>query len=293
MIRSMTGYGAAAVKHENGSVRVEIRSLNSRHLKLSLRGPDPLVAWEPGLRERVSREVHRGRVELALSAETEGGEVGWELDTERVKAYLEAFDVLRHEYDLPGQPDLMLLLHGGGVLRERASARLDWLTLEMAEEAIGRALRELIEMREREGSRLADDLRGRVTAIRSGLEEAERLAPDRLARERERLRTSVAELTEGSELDADRIAREIALIADRWDVGEELVRARAHLEAFEEYLDAPADEPVGKRLGFLVQELHREVNTLGAKANDARISRLVVEMKNEIEKLREQVENVE
>ena len=107
------------------------------------------------------------------------------------------------------------------------------------------------------------------------------------------LRAAVRELTDGTTLDEDRLSREIALIADRWDLGEELVRIVAHLDAFEEYLSATAVEPVGKRLSFLVQELQREINTLGAKANDTGISRHVVEMKNQLEKLREQVENVE
>jgi TRAP-type C4-dicarboxylate transport system permease small subunit len=140
--------------------------------------------------------------------------------------------------------------------------------------------------------RLLDNIQA-ARGLRSAVEEVARRAPERLARERERLRAAVAELVEGSALDEDRLAREIALIADRWDIGEELVRTRSHLEAFEEYLEAPPDEAVGKRLAFLVQELQREVNTMGAKANDTAITRHVVEMKNEVERLREQVENVE
>jgi uncharacterized protein (TIGR00255 family) len=148
-------------------------------------------------------------------------------------------------------------------------------------------------MRSREGDRLAEDLLGRVEALRAGLTEVAALAPQRLERETLRLRRSIRELAGDVEVDPDRLAREIAFIADKWDISEELVRARAHLDAFRDLVDAPSEEPVGKRLSFLGQELLREVNTIGSKANDAAIARIVVEMKNEVESLREQNENVE
>jgi uncharacterized protein (TIGR00255 family) len=156
-----------------------------------------------------------------------------------------------------------------------------------------RALDEVVGMREREGERLAADLRERAAAIERAIDRVEELAPRRLDRERSRLLEAVAQLTGGKDVDAERVAREVAMLADKWDIGEEMVRARSHLEAFGELLDEPAAVPVGKRLGFLVQELHREINTTGAKANDATISQVVVEMKNELERLREQIENVE
>ena len=148
-------------------------------------------------------------------------------------------------------------------------------------------------MRVREGERLAEDLTNRVGALRAGIAEVEGLAPQRLERETQRLRRSIRELAGDVEIEPDRLAREIAFIADKWDVSEELVRARSHLEAFQELLDAPSEEPVGKRLSFLGQELLREVNTIGSKANDPTIARTVVEMKNELESLREQNENIE
>jgi uncharacterized protein (TIGR00255 family) len=148
-------------------------------------------------------------------------------------------------------------------------------------------------MRSREGERLAAELRERLAALAERLDAVEELAPLRLEAERDRLRRSVAELAGGVDVDEDRLAREIAVLADRWDIREEIVRARAHVEAFEDLLDLPDDEPVGKRLGFLSQELLREVNTIGSKGNDARIAHLVVEAKNELETMREQIENVE
>lgn len=295
MIRSMTGYGSASETLGHVTLTVEARSVNSRGLKLVVRGPPGSEAWEPELRELVGERVRRGRVDLAIDVRGErGGGPGRELDDDRVRDLLAGLDRLRREFGVAGEPDLRLLAQLGGLFREEAmGSRATDLPADAVREVTGRALAALVVMREREGERLERDLRERVAAIRDGLARVRDLAPERLERERDRLAAAVRELAGGAGLDEERLAREIALIADKWDINEELVRARAHLDALAEYLAAPADEPVGKRLGFLVQELQREANTIGAKANDTRISRHVVEIKNEIEKLREQVENVE
>lgn len=295
MIWSMTGFGSSTVETEAGSVRAEARSVNSRHLRVSFRLPERAQPWEADLRAMVSDRVSRGQVDIRVSVDAPEVETGpiWELDEARVRGYLEAFRVLREEYTLPGQVDLPLLLRAGEILREVRPEALEWLEAGQLRRAVEEALAGMVEMRQREGQRLAEDLRARAEAIWNGVDEVERLAPERLRKERERLREAVAELTGGADRDDDRLEREIVFLADKWDIGEEVVRTRAHLEAFAEYLAAPASEAVGKRLAFLVQELHREINTMGAKANDARISRHVVEMKNELEKMREQVENVE
>ena len=292
----MTGFGSAEVDAGEASVSVEARSVNARHLRVRSSLPPGADAWEPTVRERVGARVERGQVEVAVSVEAPGaGTTALELDRDRVEALLTAFRTLREEYGLAGQVDLPLLVRSGELLRTSRTAVADLVDEEAVARAVDRAMEGLVEMREREGEQLAEDLRARVEALRSGLERVEELAPRRLERERRRLREAVAELTGEAGADADdgRLEKEIALLADKWDVGEETVRARSHLEGFDELLEAPAPEPVGKRMKFLVQELHREINTTGAKANDAGISREVVEMKNEIEKMREQIENVE
>lgn len=291
MIRSMTGYGTATVATDEGSLTAEVRSVNSRGLKLVTRGPPGSEGWEPDIRALVGERVRRGRVDVTFQAEAAAVGTGRALDEDRVREALRAATLLREEYGVGGELEVSDLVRMSELYRESAEGRFE-PPLELVREAVSAALDGLVEMREGEGRRLETDLRERVAAIRSAVDASEALLPERLERERERLRAAVRELAEEG-LDEERLAREIALVADRWDVGEELVRARAHLDAFEEYLEAPSDEPVGKRLGFLVQELQREINTLGAKANDARISRRVVEAKNEIEKLREQIENVE
>ncbi len=293
MIRSMTGFGAASHEGRQVSVTVELRSVNSRHLKLNFRLPFGAEVWEASLRAQLAESLQRGQVDVSVRVDDRTEGAGVELDESRVEAYISAIRAMKERYDLPGEIDLALMAAFGPLLREaRADVTERVEGAELTAAASG-ALGELTAMREAEGSRLEAELRDRIAAVRTGLQHVAPHIPARLERERERLRLAVAELTGGVQLDEDRVAREIALIADRWDVGEEIVRAAAHLDAFLEMLETPVGEPVGKRLSFLIQELHREINTLGAKANDPQITREVVEMKNELEKLREQVENVE
>lgn len=294
MIRSMTGFGSASIDSDDTSVEVEVRSVNSRHLRVNVSVPRGGDEWEAGIRELAGERVERGQLNVAVRVEGGESEPSLELDEDRVEAYLRAFRKLREEYNLPGRVDLAQMVQAGGLLRERRTMAAERVEASDVMEAAGGALDAMIEMREEEGRRLARDLGARIDALRRGIDRVEELAPRRLERERERLRAAVSELVEEfGDRDRERLDREVALLADKWDVGEELVRARSHLEGFRELLDAPASEAVGKRLKFLVQELHREVNTTGAKANDAEISRQVVEMKNEVERLREQIENVE
>jgi len=274
-------------------VTVEVRSVNSRGVKIVVKGPPGMEGLEADLRDVIEAHVRRGRVDVFVRVEQGGGSAPARvLDRERVRSLLDGFEHLRDEFGVAGEPDLATLAAFGGLFRESPTKPDVERTADAVRRATERALAELIEMRVREGGRLETDLRERLAGLSAGLDACDVLAPERLERERSRLKAAVEEVA-GKGFDEDRLAREIALIADRWDVGEELVRARSHLAAFDEYLEQPAEEPVGKRLSFLVQELQREVNTLGAKANDTRITRHVVEMKNEIEKLREQVENVE
>lgn len=293
MIRSMTGYGSATVTRESGTVTVEARSVNSRGLKVVVKAPPGGEQWESGLRALAESRARRGRLDLFVRLESAPDAGGTSLDEGRVREVLDACARLREEFGVQGEPDIASLLRVGGIFRRAGSEGTEFVPeADDVKQAAAGALGLLVEMRDREGGRLEVDLRGRLAGIRRAVDGAEALAPERLERERRRLRDAVTDLA-GKGLDEDRLTREIALIADRWEISEELVRARSHVEAFEEFLEAPADEPVGRRLGFLVQELQREINTLGAKANDPRISKLVVEAKNEIERLREQVENVE
>lgn len=290
----MTGFGAAPLPAGPVEASLEIRTVNGRHLKLNLRLPAGLEAAEEPLRALIAASLRRGTVDVTLRTESRAGvETTIEIDEQRVEAVLAAWRTLAERYGVPGEIDLALLSRSDRLFVERAPGLDELVSVEALESAAEAAVAQVVEMREAEGERIARDFQDRLEAIAERLDVVERTAPERLERERIRLRDAVAELTENRSLDDDRIAREIALLADRWDLGEEIVRARSHLEAFAELLALPGDEPVGKRLGFLSQELLREVNTIGSKANDATIQHQAVEMKNEIETLREQIENVE
>lgn len=293
MIRSMTGYGSASGEADRGRVEVEVRSVNHRHLRVAPRLPDGHEAWEEPVRRRVDGRLERGSVEVTVSVEAdESGDGALELDERRAAARVRALRRMKEAHGLPGEVDLETAASDADLLRRRRRP-YDWIELEDVLDLLGDALDGLVEMRRREGRRLEEELRDHVDAIRTGLRRVEELAPRRLEKERRRLTEAAAELVSEGAVDEDRIAQEIAQLADRWDVGEEVSRARSHLEGFVELLEAPDEEPVGRRLDFLAQELHRELNTTGAKGNDAEISRQVVEMKNELEGIREQVENVE
>jgi uncharacterized protein (TIGR00255 family) len=290
----MTGFGSAAVTAGDVTGSLELRSVNSRHLKLNFRLPFGAERFEESLRAVVADRLRRGHVDVTLrltpSQDTNGA---IEVDEARLASYLAAFRSLQGSHGLEGIPDLDLVSRLDGVLVERSSDPVSAVDVEVVTGAAHAAVDELIGMRSREGERLAIELHQRLNALSVRLAAVEELAPLRLEAERERLKRSVAELAGGVDVDDDRLAREIAVLADRWDIREEIVRARAHVAAFEDLLDLPDDEPVGKRLGFLSQELLREVNTIGSKSNDSQIAHHVVEAKNELETMREQIENVE
>jgi uncharacterized protein (TIGR00255 family) len=299
MIHSMTGFGAASAATEGVALGLELRSVNSRHLKLNFRTPPGTERWEELLREVISRQVKRGHVDVTLriapagTPGSEPGGAGARLDAGRLQAYLEMLREVKEQWELPGEIDIGLIARCDRLLLESATDPVELVTGDEVARVASEAAEQLLDMRRREGTRLAEDLKARVKSLDAMLSRVEELAPVRLERETERLRRSIRDLAADIDIDPDRVTREIAFIADKWDISEEVVRIRAHLAAFTDLLETPGEEPVGKRLGFLGQELLREVNTIGSKANDAAIARIVVEMKNELESLREQSENVE
>jgi len=296
MIRSMTGYGEAERDTPAGHLRLEVKTVNHRFFNSSIKTPPGFDRFERELTEVFRAHVSRGHVSAYLSVDRKRGVEGTggvRVDLERARGYKEALEAVQEELSVPGTVDLRMLSHFGEIFRapdpEGAPAVEAEALVEMAEEAA----RALVALREAEGTRLHDDLAERLEAMSAHLTTVAERAPDRLVRERDRLRGVIRELTEQVEVDEDRLAREIAYLAERWDINEEIVRFRSHIALFREALDADSAEPVGKRLGFLVQEMHREANTIGSKANDQAIAEVSVALKEEVERLREQVENVE
>jgi len=297
-IRSMTGYGEAERAWEHGSVRIEIRSVNHRHLAVQLRAPSALERHgskvERALRDHFARGQLNVSVVVARLA-TAGDAAPIQPDVERARGYVEALRSLQRELGLEGQLDVSVLARFRDVFRDEDPLEgKPEVSEAVLLEALDEAAKGLRAMREEEGAALATDLHARLAAMEGQLREVETLAPARLVAERDRLRAAIAKLLDGAvTVDEERLAREVAHLAERWDIHEEIVRFRSHVALFRETLRAGAADGVGKRLGFVAQELLREANTIGSKANDVEISRRVVALKEEIDRVREQVENVE
>lgn len=290
----MTGFGAAEDRVLSGRLRVEIRTVNHRYFNPQLKLPADLGGIEMEMRERLRQLLERGHVAVTArwveSPAPDSG--GVTVDLARAKQVLAAAQQLKKKLKLKGtvdlafvarHPEVLTAANGGG-----EAPVIQWSDVKPIVE---RAAMDVVAMRRREGEALATELIFRLDALESGARVVEEQAPARLKAEHERLKQAVAELTSAVKVDEQRLALEIALLADRVDITEELVRFRSHVAAARAAL--ASDQSVGKQLGFLAQELLREVNTMGSKANDARITQTVIAMKGELEKLREQLENLE
>ena len=287
----MTGFGSAEGNVLGGRLSIEIRSVNHRYYNPQLKLPFELGGIEGPLRERLRQLLERGHVTVSarwIEAPQRDGAVA--VDLTRARQLVAAAKELKKRLKLKGEVDLAFVARQPEVLtpHQDGVATAQWSEVEPIAE---RAVRELLAMRAREGAALAAELGGRLRALETGAATIERRAPERLTAELARLKKAVAELTAGVQVDEQRLAVEVALLADRVDITEELVRLRTHLAACGEAL--ASDGAVGKQLGFLAQELLREVNTIGSKANDAAITQTVITLKGELEKFREQLDNLE
>ncbi len=295
MIRSMTGFGTAERETAAGRIRVEIKTVNHDTFRASFRLPSSLEMAEAQIRDWLRPHVQRGQIHYSLRLEPVEVAAGTtlRLDEERVREYLGLLGALKERFGLPGDVDVAMLSRYHDIIIRDDEDDAPEIDLEAVREATEEAARALVAMREEEGRRLEADLQERLEAIEDALAVIEERAPARLVEERDRLRAAVAELAEGVAVDEERLAREIAYLAEKWDISEELVRLRSHIALFRETLALDAAEPVGKRLRFVSQEMLREANTIGSKANDVTIQHRVIAIKNEIDRLREQIENVE
>lgn len=293
MIRSMTGFGEAELHLDEGTLRVQIKTVNHRFLNTSVRTPPGFDRVEHEIQQWIRSHLARGHASISITLER-SDEVRDDLpriDLDRAGRYAELLNGMRDELDLAGEVDVQSLLRFGDIFSAPESKERPSIDAVVVRAAVEEAARGVVALREVEGARLRDDMEGRLEALRGLLDRVEVRAPERLRAERDRLRAQIFDLASGVDVDDERLAREVAYLAEKWDINEEIVRFRSHLELFGETFEA--DEPVGKRLSFVVQEMHREANTIGSKANDAEIAHAAVSMKEEIERLREQVENVE
>lgn len=288
----MTGFGAAEGPVAGGTLRVEIRTVNHRYFNLAAKLPTDLTALDAELRERLRRDFERGHIAVQVrwvSLPAAGGP-RVTVNLERAREAAQRLRDLQAAIGQTGDVPLELVIRQPDVFEviETDAVAATWPEIEPIVAEAGDQCRVA---RLREGGVLAGELLGRLELIRREADGVCARAPERLMRERDRLRAAVGQLLDGRQADEQRLAQEIAFLAERLDVTEELVRLEAHLEACRDALGAPG--PVGKQLGFLAQEIGREVNTIGSKANDAAMQHAVVAMKGELERFREQLENLE
>lgn len=287
----MTGYGAAEGAVHTGRLRIEIRTVNHRFFNPHLKLPAELTGVETDVRERLRQLLDRGHVTVAARwVDLAAAERPINVDVTQAKRVVEAMRQLKKQLKLKGDVDLAFVARQPDVLVFKDGDEIP-ITWDDVRPLVERAAAEVDAMRTREGRALAHDLLGRLDALEVSAGLVEARAPARLTAELERLKRSVAELAAGVRVDEQRLALEVALLADRVDITEELVRFRTHVAACRAALKS--DGPIGKQLGFLSQELLREVNTMGSKANDAVITQAVIAMKGDLEKFREQLENLE
>lgn len=292
MVRSMTGYGRGECGDETQRVVVEVRAVNHRYLDVSLRMPRVLLPLEQEMKKLVAAAVSRGRVEMSVQLEgAAGSQQQLQVDREQAARVCQLVDDLRQDLNLAGQVDVQALLAFREMLFQPGSIRADvqalWDTVRPALES---ALAALQTMQCTEGREIGRDMLQRIAAIGQSRAAVEGRAPEALAIRQQALRERVQALCSGAVPDEERMLQEIALMADKSDITEELVRAGSHLQQLTGLLEGSG--PVGRKFDFLLQELNREVNTIGSKACDVAIAHLVVEMKNELEKIREQVQNI-
>ena len=286
----MTGFGAAEGEVGESRVSVEIRAVNHRFFNPSVKLPSELARWEGDVRETLRKSIARGHV--TLTARVERSETGAaHIDEPRFADYVTQLRALQERFGLSGELDVGTVLRLPNVIaaRDESEAGTPQQFLAIVDDAVAA----LDGMRAAEGARLLTYLQERLGVIEACVGRIAARAPGRLVEQRDRLRQSVRELTEGINLDEHRVAQEIAVLADRLDVSEEVSRFHSHLTAFRSTLAMPPADGVGKRLGFLLQELLREANTTGSKANDGAMLHEVIAIKEELERIREQVENLE
>lgn len=293
MIKSMTGYGKGETVGEQGTFAVEIRSVNHRYGEVSLRLPRVFMALENDVKKAVAALLKRGKIDVYVQwDEALGGDSLPQVDVAVARAYYDAFNRLTGELGILGAVPLELVVTQKGVMREGGSPAVDEERCSsQLMSTIQAALLAIDAMRSREGEALATDLLARRRQVAQWVDLIRERTPFVLDEYRQKLKARLEQLLDGVELDGARLAQEVALMADRCDVTEELVRLASHFEQFDETLRLT--EPVGRKLDFLMQEMNREINTIGSKSSDACITGLVIQIKAEMEKMREQIQNIE
>lgn len=292
MPKSMTGYGRAQVLRDGRDILVEIRAVNHRYYEFSARLPRTCMYLEEKLKTFLNGRIARGKTEVAVTiTRPDGRDAEIAVNRSIAEGYITALRTLNGEIGLADDLTLSSLLRLPDIFTVTKAQDDEQAVWEAVSEAAEQALSSFLTMREGEGQRLADDLRGKLDGLEAMLLQVESIEPGVAENYRQRLYAKLTELLADTNIDEQRILTETAIFAEKTAIDEETVRLHSHLTQFRELLCA--EEPIGRKLDFLVQEMNREVNTIGSKAQDLGITKLVVDMKSEIEKIREQIQNIE
>ncbi len=291
MIKSMTGYGQGSATAENFKVTIDLRSVNNRNLDIHWRAPMELASLEIPLKKQVQAAITRGRVDVNIGF-TQTADVEYEINRPLVRGYLEALKTMREEFGLAGEASLDSIARLPNVLQPmNKGAQLPAEVVQGIETALMQALTALVAMRAVEGHELQKELLARIGKIEAALRIIEANAPDITTAYRDKLNKRLTELLENVSVDEARLAQEVAYLAERADIAEEIARLNSHLTQLRELINS--DGEIGKKLDFLLQETNREANTILSKASELAICDAAIEIKTEVEKLREQANNVE
>jgi uncharacterized protein (TIGR00255 family) len=293
MIKSMTAFANGEKSADDLVVTVDIRSYNSRHIDIFLRIPQAYQSLEEKIKGLISDRVARGRVEVRIQIDDRADEAaGLEIDHARAKALVTAYNELKSEFNLENDISLDLLVSAGGIFKPAEKLPNEDALWTAVKDCLSLTLDDLEAMRRKEGDFIAGDIGRRLDFINDCLKQIKKGSKDLLIQYQERLKERLSILTQNTvELDPARVAQEAAFLADRSDISEEIVRAASHLNQFNLIMNAV--KPAGRKLNFLLQELNREFNTMGSKIGNAEMAHLIIDVKSELEKIREQIQNVE
>lgn len=293
MMKSMTAYARAEKTADEINVSTEIRSYNSRYLDISLRIMHGYNVLEEKIKASIIEKIARGRIEVSLQINDGSDEAyNFEINIPKARAYYDRLVQLKDQLDLHSEITVDLLVREGGVIRSVEIDRDMDAVWPVVRDCVDEALNNLVEMRKKEGEFIALDITDRINRIEKSVHLIEKESSDLLYHYQQRLKERIVALTRGMvEIDPERITQEAAFLAGKSDISEEIVRVASHIKQFRTIMKS--EEPAGRKLNFLLQELHREFNTMGSKTEKAHVSHTIVEVKSELEKIREQLQNVE
>lgn len=291
MIKSMTGFSRAEFSEDGMYASVELKSLNGKYLELNCKMPRNLQHKENEIREIVRKFITRGTVNVNINIEIDSVKKSVTLNSEVAQHIYEQLNNLRKELKLKETVKLDQVLSFSSYLLVTEENEDELKQMQLIKKVLNHSLKNLDNMKRKEGQQLIKDLNNRMRSISESVDKIEKLGIQRVPNEREKLKQRLAQFFENDEYDEQRLQMEMVLMADKLDISEEVVRIKSHFKFYYEIMKK--EETPGRKINFLLQEINREINTIGSKANDANISQLVVNVKEELEKIREQIQNIE